>query len=106
MIEPTVAAVAYQVSCLPPDHVDAYQFTLRVERRNVDPDRWCVTDGAYCYRKDGRRAYESQPSSRTKRFQQAYRFPLEDALALAKKLAPKMTMMGLTAEDVLAREEE
>lgn len=92
---------AFAVSCLPADHPDAYMFTLRVEWRGPG-DRWCVTNGAYCYRKDGHRSYESNPSSRTDRFKKAYRFPLDDALALAKRLAPKMTINGHTVESITA----
>lgn len=96
-----VRPTAYAVSCLPADHPEAYLFTLKVEWRGTD--RWCVTNGAYCYRKDGHQSYESNPSSRTDRFKKAYRFPLDDALALAKRLAPKMTINGHTVEDVIAR---
>ncbi|GAT01210.1 hypothetical protein [Mycolicibacterium fortuitum] len=63
-------------------------YVLYVEWRG--DDQWCVTDGAYCYRKDGHKAYEPNPSSRTDRFKNAYRFPLDDALALAQKIAPKI----------------
>lgn len=63
-------------------------YVLYVEWRGGD--QWCVTDGAYCYRKDGHKAYEPNPSSRTDRFKNAYRFPLNDALALAQKIAPKI----------------
>ncbi|OHU47324.1 hypothetical protein BKG82_27110 [Mycobacteroides chelonae] len=100
MVEAKVRPTAYAVSCLPPEHPNAFLFTLRVEWRSED--RWCVTDGAYCYRKDGHKAYESNPSSRTDRFKKAYRFPLDEALALAKRLAPKITINGHTVEAVLA----
>lgn len=97
----TVRPTAYAVSCLPPDHPDAYLFTLRVEWRGEHG--WCVTDGAYCLRRDGHKSYESNPSSRTARFKKAYRFPLEEALEIAKKYAPKITVNGHTVESVLAR---
>lgn len=99
--KPTVYPTAYAVSCIPPDHQDAYHFTLHVEWRGPG-DRWCVTDGAYCYRKDGHKSYESNPSSRTDRFKKAYRFPIDDALVLAKRVAPKMTVNGHTVEEVLS----
>jgi hypothetical protein len=97
--EAEVRPTAYAVSCLPPEHVDAYHFTLHVEWRNKD--RWCVTDGAYCYSKTGIRRYESNPSSRTDAFKRTYRHSLDDALTLAKRLAPKMTVNGHTVQDVL-----
>lgn len=102
-MEVLVQPTAYAVSCLPADHPDAYHFTLHVEWRGPG-DRWCVTDGAYCYRKDGHKSYESNPSSRTDRFKRAYRFALDDALTLAKRVAPKMTINGHTVESVLTRE--
>lgn len=100
-MEPVVRSTQYSVSCLPPDHPDADLFTIRVEWRGGD--RWCVTDGFGCYRKDGHRTHEPIPSSRTDRFKKAYRFPLDDALALAERLAPKMRINGHTVESVLAR---
>ena len=36
--EPRVELVAYEVSRLPADHLDAYSFMLRVQRRSVNPD--------------------------------------------------------------------
>lgn len=99
--DPEVRPTAYAVSCLPADHPDAYLFTLKVEWRGAD--RWCVTNGAYCYSKTGRMRYEPNPSSRTDAFKRTYRHNLEDALALAKRLAPKITVGPHTVETVLQR---
>lgn len=41
-MEPTVEVTRYQVSCLPAHHPDAVHFTLTVERRDINPDRWAV----------------------------------------------------------------
>lgn len=101
--EPTVEVTAYRVSCLPADHPEAYIFSLKVERRSSNPDRWAVTDGVRCYTAKGTKGYESNPSSRTKNFLRWYRHSLEDALALAKRIAPTMTCNGFTIADVLAR---
>lgn len=101
-MEPTVEVTRYQVSCLPSDHVDAHHFTLYVERRNVDPDRWAVTNGFGCYDADGNHEYESRPSSRTDEFKREFRHSLDDALALAKRIAPTMTVNGHTVESVLS----
>jgi hypothetical protein len=87
------------VTKYPEGGVNAREFTLWVEHRGPG-DRWCVTDGAFCYRKDGHKSYESLPSSRTDRFKKAYRFPLEQALEIAKKVVPKLTIGNKTAEEV------
>jgi hypothetical protein len=88
MTQADVRPTAFAVSCLPADHPEAQSFTLYVEWRGPG-ERWCVTDGAYCYRKDGHKSYESKPSRRTDRFKNAYRFSLDDALALAKRWHPR-----------------
>lgn len=100
--EPTVAVVAYQVSCLPADHVDALFYTLRVERRDVNPDRWCVVSaGGICYAADGSQQAEPLVSSRTAAFKRRHRHSLEDALALAKRIAPTIVVNGHTVDDAL-----
>ena len=100
--DPEVRPTAYTVSCLPADHPDAYLFTLKVEWRGGD--RWCVMKGAYCYSKTGWMRYEPIPSSRTDAFKRTYRHSLDDALALARRLAPKITVGPHTVESVLQRE--
>lgn len=105
-----VEAIRYEVTNYPEGGVNAREFTLWVEKRETG--RWCVTDGSYCYRKDGHKDYESQPSSRTDRFKKAYRFPLEEALALAQKMVPKMRLHagpnreGQTAEEIWEWEQQ
>lgn len=103
MTEPRVEVVAYEMSCLPADHVDAYGFMLRVERRSVNPDRWCVSEKDFCYAIDGTSEREPNPSSRTDKFERKYWHIWEDALALAKRVAPTMSVNGLSVEDVHAR---
>jgi hypothetical protein len=96
-----VRPTRYEVSCLPPDDVNAHHFTVRVEWRG--DDRWCVTDGHNCLGKDGDWDYERLPSNRTDEWLATHRFDLDTALALAKDFAPKLTINGMTAADVLAR---
>jgi len=87
-VEPT----RYEVTKYPKGGVNAHAFTLWVERRDPEKDLWCITDGCFCYRKDGHKSYESNPSSRTDRYKAAYRFPLERALELAQKFVDKLTI--------------
>lgn len=111
MLPVRVEATRYEVTNYPEGGENAREFTLWVEKR--DTDRWCVTDGfRRCYRKDGHASHESQPSSRTDRFKKAYRFPLEEALALAQKLVPKLRLgagpnrEGKTAEEIWEWEQQ
>ena len=101
MIEPEVRVVAYQVSCLPPDHPEAPHFTLEVVARGYH--RWAVTRFGFCYDAKGHERYEPNPSARTDAFKHKYRHSLDDALALAKRLAPTITVNGHTVEDVIRR---
>lgn len=100
MTKVQVRPTRYEVTAWPgpEDSINRSLYILYVEYRGMN--RWAVTDGAYCYRKDGHKRYESMPSSRTDRFKRAYRFDLDTALALARKLAPKITIMGRTAAEV------
>lgn len=102
-MQPTVEVTRYQVSCLPSDHPDAIHFTLTVERRDINPDRWAVLRSGFCYDTKGRKKYEMIPSSRTDAFKRRYRHTLEDALEIAKRVAPTLTVMGHTVEDAFSR---
>lgn len=101
----------YEVTAWPGpiDGVNRSHFVLYVEWRGNN--RWCVTDGVRCYRKDGHKSYEMNPSSRTDRFKNAYRFSLDEALALAQRVAPEIRLgvgpnrPGMTAAESWAWEQ-
>ena len=78
---------------LPPLN-DYHLFALKVAWRG--PGSWTVLQGSACMRKDGHMSYERQPSSRTERFIKAYRFPRDEAVALAVKHVDKLTVNGRT----------
>ena len=52
---------------------------------------------------DGQWHHERLPSNRRKKELAEHRFDLETALKLAREMAPRMTLNGLTAEEALAR---
>ena len=52
---------------------------------------------------DGQWHYERLPSERRKKELAEHRFDLETALKLAREMAPRVTLNGLTAEEALAR---
>lgn len=99
--EPTVRVTRYEVSCLPQDDINADLFTLRVEERSKD--RWAVLRGGFCYDADGKQEYESIPSERADEFKGRFRFDLDTALEIAKRIAPTMKVNRWTVADALAR---
>lgn len=104
MTEVFTEATCYEVSCIPLGHEGHYEMTIGVEWRGPG-DLWAVIrrrGGNYCLSADGDWDWESQPSSRTDDWKIKHRFSLSLALRLAAEQAPKLTVMGLTVEDVLA----
>lgn len=81
----------------PSNSTNRYLYVLHVEWRGESG--WCVTDGFGCYRADGAREYEPIPSSRDDKFKSRTRFPLDEALKLAKSIAPTMTVNGKTGAE-------
>lgn len=100
-------ATEYLVTAVPPehqDHPDAFFYAIRVASRGSG--KWAVTDGLNCLNKSGGWSYESQPSSRTDRFIQAYRHDFDTAMKLARKAALKRTINGRTVTDFITRCEQ
>lgn len=93
--EVSVRVTRYDVNAYPdPDSVNASHYTITVEHRGND--RWGVCHFGKCLGKSGQWSYESNPSSRTDRWLNAYRHDLETALKLARKAVPKVRINGFT----------
>jgi hypothetical protein len=91
---------SFAVSCLPPDHIDAESFTIRVE--NAGHDRWAVRRGGRrCLNATGTWDHEPIPSERDDDWLSAHRFDLDTALRHARDMAPRVTVNGHTVEQVL-----
>jgi hypothetical protein len=60
-------------------------------------------DNRPCLGKDGQWHYENLPSERTREELAEHRFDVVTAVGMARKMAPKVTINGLTAEEALAR---
>jgi hypothetical protein len=109
MTEVHARATQYQVSVWPDDlrdsassAMDADMWAVTVEYRG--PGSWAVLMRAgMCLGADGEWDYEPRPSSREDDWLASHRFSLDDALALAREHAPKVTVNGMTALEVLAR---
>lgn len=77
---------------------DAYLFEVRVEWRNEN--QWAVLDSSGdCYNRKLEDTYESQPSSRTKKFLKDHRFTLEEAIEIAQKVTKIVKINRFNAED-------
>lgn len=100
--EPTERVTRYEVSCLPPDNINARHFTITVEWRGGD--HWAVCWFGECLGADGEWDYEPRPSSREDDWLETHRFTLGIALMLAKQEAPKIRVNGRTAADFLTRD--
>ncbi|MFJ8677270.1 hypothetical protein [Streptomyces sp. NPDC093589] len=87
-----VAITRYEVSVLPADDINRRYFALFVE---LTPHGWIVTDGHAGYDADG-----------TAHFGEMRRHhfaDVDDALAIARRLAPDLTVNGHTATDAYRR---
>jgi hypothetical protein len=90
--EPLVTITRYEVSVLPQGDINRKYFTLFVELKR---DGWVVTDGHAFYAEDG----TWQPSQWLARHFADY----EEAVSMAREIAPEMTVNGHTAVDAYRR---
>lgn len=86
--EVLVSITRYTVSVLPPDDINRRYFTLHVE---LTRHGWIVTDGHLGYDEDG----TGTPGPGSGHAFADY----DDALALARRLAPGLTINGHTATE-------
>lgn len=98
----------YLVSALPLDNPEASTWGLTVEWTGAPhTDRqWAVRRHSMCASRSGKFGYEPLPSSRSPYYLKTHRFTLDEALTLARKLAPKIVINGLTPHDVLRLQAE
>lgn len=96
-----VRATTYTVSCLPEGHDDLYVWAVFVEFTGRG---WAVRRMKRCYDIDGEWDWESIPSERTEEWLARFRFDLDTALDIARRVAPTIRVNGRTARDILAWE--
>jgi hypothetical protein len=98
-----VRARSYEVSVWPPEIecMDSDTWKLTVEYGGAG--KWAVMRGAYCLGADGDLDYDLRPSERNPGWLETHRFALGDAITLAHKHAPEVTINDMTAVEVLAR---
>ena len=104
MAEVYARVTSYDVSIWPDEIecMDSETWKLNVEYRGHG--KWAVTrNGRTCLSAAGEWDWESLPSERTDEWLALHRFPLEEALALARQHAPDVKINDMTATEVLAR---
>ncbi|OPC84170.1 hypothetical protein B4N89_27480 [Embleya scabrispora] len=95
MTEPTVRTTRHEVSLLPEGDINAYAFAVEVTRNRRGT--WSVLNGGHCLadgapgHPDGGRCHID------------HRYDEDTAIELAKRIAPHVTVMGLTVAEALAR---
>jgi len=99
-LEPHVDVTRYEVSILPLGHRERSSWTLTVEYRG--PDSWAVLWGGMALSSNDGFDYEPSSSNRDDDYKATHRFPLAQAILRAKRVAPKLTVNGWTAREVLA----
>lgn len=92
----------YVVSAVPEGLcMDGYAWDVTVEWRSEG--LWAVKHHSYCADANGDWDYEPSPSNRTDEWKATHRFPLEEALRLAHKAAPKVCINGYYPADLIAK---
>jgi hypothetical protein len=105
-LQPNLVVSQYEVSLLPPDHLDHHLFCVEVHRapQMSGVEWWAVRRMGRCLSRRGVWEHEPLPSSRTDAWLKRFRFPnLEEALAAARKALPEITVNGQSAADAMAR---
>lgn len=98
--EVTVEPITYEVTAYPFHDINRDLFAIRVERRAENS--WAVMLRSACWnRRTKTWDYEPMPSSRTAAFMRTHRFPLDQALAIAREQAPNLTVNGWTLADTI-----
>ena len=95
-------ATTHSVSCLPIDHINAFEFTLTVVY--AGNDRWAVRRLSRCYNAAGEPDWEPIPSDRTPEWLAEYRHDFDTAMEIARKVAPTLRINGVGVREIIAEE--
>ena len=91
----------FLVSAVPSTDPEWGTFSVRVELR--EKGRFAVCRNGRVVGPDDQWQYEMQPSSRTAKFLRETRFSLDEALQIAKRVAPLVSVNGITASEWASR---
>ena len=97
-------AIKFTFTALPHDVAEkspeAHHFNVYVELKSKD--RWAVHTGyGDCYDSNLQSEYETLPSERTEAYKDHYRFPLDEAVEIAQRLAKTITIGNMNVEEYL-----
>jgi hypothetical protein len=97
----TVTAVSYEVTAYPFHDFERHHFTLFVNAKGAG--RWAIMNRGECWNKVGKAwDYEMLPSGREDDWLSEHRYDsLEEALEDAKAIAPFITLMNWTIDQVI-----
>lgn len=99
---PTVQATVYEVRLLPEDLLGDHDlWAITVEYRGGD--LWAVKNKTRLLGRGGTWSHGPADGEDLDRWRAEHRFPLDEAITLAKDWAGRITVGGRTAADVLAR---
>ena len=100
-LTPSVTATRYSISVIPSGVTsEAAYWDVTIEWRG--DDRWAVLHFGNCLGRDGSWDYEPLPSERTDEWLEEHRYGLDEALDLASKVAPTVSINGKTPADIIA----
>lgn len=101
---PFVQITKFDVSCFPVDDEEHGHFSVTVEYRGRD--LWAVMRHGECLNANGEWDYETRPSEREDDWIAAHRFTMQEAIRLARQVAPTLTVNGWTVDDVKLKREK
>ncbi len=104
LVERDYPATEYTLSPLPEGDINSTAFQIKVAYRGHG--LWAVSRHQQCLARSGGWDWESIPSERTDAWLAEHRFPLAEALRLAREELPKLRVNGMTAADVAAWAEQ
>lgn len=109
--EATALPTTYVVSCLPEGHDARLAYTINVQYRGEglyaivrNALRFWGTDGTWQYKPNWDEDGGEAEAQAEEKWLAAHRFGHDEALRLARELAPTLTYRGLTVADALAEE--
>lgn len=90
-----------EISSMPEDMPERYHFTIEVKR--TAPERFAVRWRGDCWNNETHEwDYEHIPSERTDEWKAAHRYSYDEAIRLARELAPTLKTNGRTVHEWMA----
>jgi hypothetical protein len=98
VMEPIVSVESYVVHAVPPEVPDDDRDLWTLHLQNRGDDRWSISWNRRTYGRSGTWTFPLQPPDPDDEFLAEYRFELDEALEIAKRLTPTLVVNGKTAQ--------